>query len=630
MQVVVPGRAVLLTIPWHIDLLLRILNVYAPNDRAANAQFWTDIHYALATPKFAIPDVLLGDFNVVTDGMDHLPSHPDPGPPVNALQLLLDAAHLTDGWQTTFPDTRAFSYLHDRSGSQSRIDRIYVTNDVLETATDWAISPSHLCTDHSLVSVAVVHRDTPFVGPGRWTLPMSLLVDRVFMHEVDVLGRKLELVVGTSSNHCLPADNPQTHFKVFKDAVLRAARLRARIIIPVRKARIQCLQADLDLTLSHPNIDNREDLRLSTALLQKKVDDLITEGDLCKRQSTTARHRVEAECMSKYWSNLSKPRRPRDVIYSLAQPGSSPLVYETRSDRMASLTRDYHSCLQDDRLQVSPNVRTTAIHEVLATSTATLSAPAQTALDDLLHECEVDAALDSTESGRATGDNSLPYEFWKTLRLRFNERRNTPSPPMNCTVVLTLVYNDIMEHGVCQDTGFADGWLCPLYKKKDCREVSNYRPITLLNSDYKLFTKALSIRLVTHAPSVLNEDQAGFLPGRSIFDQVKLAKLMVDYAEAVEQNGVIVALDQEKAYDRISHDYLWATLQRFGVPPRFLHTVQALYSDANTSVILNGVRSSTYRVTRGVRQGDPCRAFYSIWPLNHWHVCCEAWTFRAS
>jgi hypothetical protein len=56
------------------------------------------------------------------------------------------------------------------------------------------------------------------------------------------------------------------------------------------------------------------------------------------------------------------------------------------------------------------------------------------------------------------------------------------------------------------------------------------------------------------APNLVHPNQAGFMKGRKIEDQVKLAKFL-NYAEAVE-NGIIVALDQEKAYDRINHTYM--------------------------------------------------------------------------
>jgi len=105
--------------------------------------------------------------------------------------------------------------------------------------------------------------------------------------------------------------------------------------------------------------------------------------------------------------------------------------------------------------------------------------------------------------------------------------------------------------------------MCPLFKKKDPMEISNYRLITLLNTVYKLLTKVLAIQLLDHINQLIHLDQAGFIPGRSIFNHIRLAKAILNYAEVSEEDRTIVALDQEKAYDKIRHDYLWKTLEAF-------------------------------------------------------------------
>ena len=124
--------------------------------------------------------------------------------------------------------------------------------------------------------------------------------------------------------------------------------------------------------------------------------------------------------------------------------------------------------------------------------------------------------------------------------------------------------NDIQKYGKLEGSRFAESWMCPLYKKGEKSDIANYRPISLLNTDYKLLTKALTIRLAKVATDLIHPDQAGFVPGRQIRDQVWLTKRVIELAEATERNGVIVALDQEKAYDKVEHDYLWRTLESFG------------------------------------------------------------------
>ena len=88
--------------------------------------------------------------------------------------------------------------------------------------------------------------------------------------------------------------------------------------------------------------------------------------------------------------------------------------------------------------------------------------------------------------------------------------------------------------------------------------------------------------------------------------------------EIAEEDGAIIALDQEKAYNKIQHDYLWTTLKAFGIPTPFIKTIQELYHNAYTIVAINGVFSKPYQVKQGVRQGDPlsCALFnIAIEPL---------------
>ena len=73
----------------------------------------------------------------------------------------------------------------------------------------------------------------------------------------------------------------------------------------------------------------------------------------------------------------------------------------------------------------------------------------------------------------------------------------------------------------------------------------------------------------------------------------------------MEENSVIIALDQEKAYDKICHNYLWETLKTFKIPQTFINTVKSLYQNARTQVAINGILSNPFQITRGVRQGDP-------------------------
>ena len=239
-------------------------------------------------------------------------------------------------------------------------------------------------------------------------------------------------------------------------------------------------------------------------------------------------------------------------------------------------------------------------------------------MNEFLSEENVRHTLALTKNGTATGIDGCPYELWKALEKRYNDDTNAGKTSLNLIKVLTIVYQDIQQHGLNDTTNFALGWMCPLYKKKDLTEICNYRPITLLNTDYKILTKALALKLVSEIENLVHTDQVGFIRKRLIFNQVRLAKTIINYAEVTQENGAIVALNQEKAYDKIKHDYLWETMKKLKIPHTFANTVQTLYTNAHIMVAINGIFSKPYKVTCGVRQGNPlsCALFdLTIKPL---------------
>ena len=139
-----------------------------------------------------------------------------------------------------------------------------------------------------------------------------------------------------------------------------------------------------------------------------------------------------------------------------------------------------------------------------------------------------------------------------------------------------------------------------IFKKKDKMRIENYRPITLLETNYKIHAKTIANKLGKVCQNLIHKDQAGFVPGRSLFDHTRLAHLVVDYTEKQEQDGCIISLDQEKVYDKIDHKYLWEILEEFRFSKEFIELVKTIYSKAKTSVIINGVIPAPIKLDRGV------------------------------
>ena len=74
-----------------------------------------------------------------------------------------------------------------------------------------------------------------------------------------------------------------------------------------------------------------------------------------------------------------------------------------------------------------------------------------------------------------------------------------------------------------------------------------YRPISLLNIDYKIISKVLSLRLSNVLPKIINPDQTCAIKGRSIFDNLHLIRNVIDYIDQKNLEATFICLDQEKS-----------------------------------------------------------------------------------
>ena len=130
------------------------------------------------------------------------------------------------------------------------------------------------------------------------------------------------------------------------------------------------------------------------------------------------------------------------------------------------------------------------------------------------------------------------------------------------------------------------------YNRSPCRPVThlfsrNWRPITLLNVDYKLASRVLAGRLLKVIHVVVSKYQTCGVPGRFIGENVALLRDIVDFTSNVP--AAVLSLEQEKAFDRVDWSFMLATLSRMGFGPSFLHWVHLFYTGVQSCVNANGL-----------------------------------------
>ena len=151
-----------------------------------------------------------------------------------------------------------------------------------------------------------------------------------------------------------------------------------------------------------------------------------------------------------------------------------------------------------------------------------------------------------------------------------------------------------------------------IFKKNDPLDLSNYRPISLLNTDYKILSYTLASRIKKVIGKIINTDQTGYIKKRFIGFNLRQIQDIIDYADKFNVEGAILFIDFSKAFDTLNWNFMDQTLQHFGFNNSFRTWIKTLYTEINSSVINNGWISAPIRSQRGIRQGCPCSSIIFV------------------
>jgi hypothetical protein len=142
-------------------------------------------------------------------------------------------------------------------------------------------------------------------------------------------------------------------------------------------------------------------------------------------------------------------------------------------------------------------------------------------------------------------------------------------------------------------------------KTSDARNMKNFRPISLANCSFKIFSKVLSVRLGKIAGRIILNNQSAFIKGRYILESVVTAHEIVHSVSKKKKQGIILKLDYEKAYDRVNLYFLFDLLKARNFNPTWINWMKKILIGGSVGVNLNGEESSFFKTGKGLRQGDP-------------------------
>lgn len=289
-------------------------------------------------------------------------------------------------------------------------------------------------------------------------------------------------------------------------------------------------------------------------------------------------------------TRMLQPPRASRTIPALADPASGQLVHSA-SD-MAELMAAQWSAVSREPAD-DPGARTLVL-AALAQHGRTMSVDAAaTAGAAAISSSEVAKAIKAAAPGRSPGIDGLPADVYR-------KHREAIAP------LLSALFTSIGETGAIPE-GFTQGATVFIHKGKNANASvwSNYRPITLLNADYRLLARVLATRMAPAMAPAISSEQTAFLPQRGIGAAVQLLQLLPELLRRQGREAVAVFVDFQKAFDTVSRPFLYQVMLAVGAGEGLVRWARTLLTDTRAAACVNGHLSAPAAYAAGVRQGCP-------------------------
>ena len=313
-----------------------------------------------------------------------------------------------------------------------------------------------------------------------------------------------------------------------------------------------------------------------------KIAGIKTRGTIVRSRARWYEH---GERNSKYFYNLEKRNQKKKHITSLVNNDGDKIT--SPKDILEEEERFFKGIYTSRNMD--PNCPT--FNEFFETENALSEEIAKTCEGVMsIHECEL--ALKTMENNKTPGTDGLTPEFYRYFWNLLGS-------------IMVSSFNYAFRNGtlsISQRQGIIS--LIPK-KKKNAEYLKNWRPVSLLNVDYKIATKTIALRLEKILPNLIHPCQSGYVKGRFIGESIRLIADTMHFTKAKNIPGVAVFLDFEKAFDSVEWNFIQKCLETFNFGLDLRQWIKVFHTDISSCVLNNGYASKHFRLERGVRQGCP-------------------------
>ncbi|KAL9987009.1 hypothetical protein ACROYT_G001243 [Oculina patagonica] len=560
------------------------VNIYAPNDPSLQKTFFNELSNKLR--PYSNDNIILGgDFNCPLESVDKTG-----GKDTNNRRSVIDSINdlrntlgLVDIWRFHHPSSQRFTWSNSSGKIQCRLDYWLVSKHLVPRTCKTEVKAYH-DSDHSPIYVEIQYENSQKKpGPGFWKFNNSLLENEEF-----VLNLKFFLIHAKEKHSYI--DDKRLYWEMVKMEIRDFCIRFAKRLSKNRKTK----EMDLLRKLNELNVflgKNPNDMNLTTEarsvkLELKNLSERKTKGAIIRSRVRWYEH---GERNNKYFVNLEKRSHNRKHIAKLKTDKNEYLV---EPNKILLEMEHFYKTLYTSQLPEVSTFNEPSKRFLNPEMVPKLNAEQQSICEGLITADECLSILKTFAKNKTPGSDGLTAEFYLCF---WND---VVGPLIDC-------FNDAYQKGemsISQRRGVIS--LIPK-KNKDNLLLKNWRPISLLNTDYKIATKCIANRLEKVLPTLINSDQTGYVKNRFIGENIRLISDVIDVYEKRNLPGMLLFIDFEKAFDSLEWKFLFEAIDAMNFGPMFQNWIHVFYSNISSCVLNNGFASNFFSLHRGVRQGCP-------------------------
>ena len=574
------------------------VNIYAPNSVQDQFCFYDNLNKNIEENIIEKDNriILGGDFNVTLNPVwDCSGGNQSKKASAKFIEDLCLDFDLIDIWRIRNPEIKRFTWGQKKPLIQRRLD-FWLISDVCQEDIEKSDIISSINSDHSAIILHFSSIGEQKYGPSFWKFNASLADD---MNYVSLLTESIPA--------WLAEFNAVTDKRVLWDLIkyrIRQfsikyskgkAREKRERVSKIEKM-LQTCEEQCSKCPSDENFEQLENLKI-------EYDDLyedLAKGAIIRSKATWYE---KGERSNKYFLNLESHNKSKSSVRKIFN-GEGVLITDPQKVQQ-EIERFYSDLCKSDTLSPSENMLNSFLKNP---DVPKLSQVDVQVCEGKLTVSECFKSLQLFQNNKSPGNDGLTVEFYKAFSNVLGE-------------FMVNSLNDSYDRGELSNSQ-KEAIITLIEKKdKDKRYLSNWRPISLINVDVKIGSKAIAKRLESVLPNIIHYNQCAYVKGRTICDAIRTVEDIMEFTERYCINGKMICIDFKKAFDTVSRNFLFKTLQAFGFGYSFIQWIHTFYKNISSCVLNNGFSTAPFSVERGVRQGDPLPAYLFIIVLETLCIC---------